>query len=670
MSDHTIRTPRKMLLQMRERFATLDYALLTTYNFSPGMFETNALPVLAGFSQDEIEKGTISRLLVNRQLAKTSVVVACDRSTQPKPNGQYRYRMLCVGLPEGRFHPKIVLLGGTLLDGRQGAVVGVSSANITFSGWALNREVCVCAEIKSSQPRDEMLKLIVWLQAQTKNPSDSTEDADTFLETHQMLELARRGLSALHLTNTDDMASDLHISIPGNNIPEEAIIDRIAGTKSWKQCWIFSPYWGSLESDLPRLRASEKNLVLTKNQQGQFEISLPPKLQDLHIKLFENSWLKEHLPFTHAKVYIFRNEGSEDRVAVGSANCTGAGLGIDGDSDCARNVEAMLVCTLKREISQALLKETSGITEEIVRLNAANPGQNGGPPPVLPFDIDVTYNWKTRHVNYLFEPWRVGAIQYACMQVGDAPEVSLGTKRTSGSFDYAGLKAPRIYKVKYVLGNGEENVFFGVVYQIAATECELGYRTRPNLRDLLAVYKNLRFTKTKKKLPDQDLVARRIVDVLDDEAGTSDTTGTEEPDTDVFGLYQSFYNLREHLAHNQFNTTALRSATDFLANVITLAVAELRVPQVDQPRLIFYFLLLTECQDFSEWLGARGHPLDQTVLVDLGRACEGAERTVLSAVEGDEAIKRHFGEKPDLVRKRLLPWCLKQLRECWQEVAV
>ena len=109
--------------------------LFTTFNFHPGFFESNVLlcwpairwPIWPAYR----------RHAINEELKKIRVLVVNDRSTLPEPKGDMRYGCLSVGLRKGRFHPKLMLMAGTLKDsGQPGLWLFIGSGNLTLSGPA------------------------------------------------------------------------------------------------------------------------------------------------------------------------------------------------------------------------------------------------------------------------------------------------------------------------------------------------------------------------------------------------------------------------------------------------------------------------------------------------------------------------------------------------------
>src|SRR5262249_23176083 len=132
------------------RDARPEAVLLTTFNFSSGFFESNVLPVIAGAEPVDTKGAAAARPEINAALKNTKVVVVCDRSARPEPKGNFRYGLLPIGLRNGRFHPKIILVAGSTPSGKSELWLAVGSGNLSMSGWALNREVVGVTQVHAA----------------------------------------------------------------------------------------------------------------------------------------------------------------------------------------------------------------------------------------------------------------------------------------------------------------------------------------------------------------------------------------------------------------------------------------------------------------------------------------------------------------------------------------
>jgi hypothetical protein len=119
--DNTIKNAYQRLL---ERFEpnTIGSVLFTTFNFSPGFFESNVLPLVGDLMAGSDDESSTTQ--INHSLGKTGITVVCYSNTHPGPKGHYRYGLLSVGLPHGFFHPKIIVVTGKLKSGKAASKEG------------------------------------------------------------------------------------------------------------------------------------------------------------------------------------------------------------------------------------------------------------------------------------------------------------------------------------------------------------------------------------------------------------------------------------------------------------------------------------------------------------------------------------------------------------------
>ena len=224
-----------------------EIALLTTFNFSPAFFERNVLPLLAGFSDDE---PPATDVLLNERLQKIAVLVACDQSTQPEPKGDFRYGLLPTGLKDGFFHPKLIVLAGSLKDGSTGILLSVSSGNLTLYGWGRNREVVGTTRVGRQQAQ-ELLRLTDWLKKQARR-TERTSGEGAPLDTLTRLE---DRLHELSQQSDPDGVAELFIQLPDSS----GLAERLFAPDSGKveEMTVVSPFWSGLD-DLEKLISNVK----------------------------------------------------------------------------------------------------------------------------------------------------------------------------------------------------------------------------------------------------------------------------------------------------------------------------------------------------------------------------------------------------------------------------
>ena len=100
-------------------------ALFLTYSFDPLFFERLALPELWGSGSGDILICADSSELEHSKPSWPGQVVHLGR----------RYQLIPISVG-GAFHPKMILKVG-----KDGGAVWIGSANVTFSGWSVNREL-------------------------------------------------------------------------------------------------------------------------------------------------------------------------------------------------------------------------------------------------------------------------------------------------------------------------------------------------------------------------------------------------------------------------------------------------------------------------------------------------------------------------------------------------
>jgi len=161
----------------------VEAAVFFTFEFDPGFFEEEILPLLVpGETLSQFPKVRLVRL-EEALRSVPDIAVYFDRrglvaGSQP---ARLDYRRIGVSRPHGYFHPKVVLIlvKSEQADGTQRSlVVGVLSANLTRAGWWSNVEgghFEEVAEGKRSSIRNDLLELISRVKSHDRTDSDHLE---------------------------------------------------------------------------------------------------------------------------------------------------------------------------------------------------------------------------------------------------------------------------------------------------------------------------------------------------------------------------------------------------------------------------------------------------------------------------------------------------------------
>lgn len=321
MADADTQPMRAALTAMLDGFVQRrpDWVLFTTFNFSSAFFEANVLPLLSGSAVEELAGSAENAKELNTILAQVRTLVVCDRSALPEAKGEYRYALMPVGLASGRFHPKVILMSGELAAGGKGLSLAVASANLSLSGWAVNREVVGVTEVAASHV-DPLDRLLSWLEAQAKSRVAWLDAGESREEGQPRIVLAKLR-QALKADARPDRPGDptLHIGLPTDTT---ALIDALAAGGPWTQATAVSPFWGELDALCCRIGAEKMCFVPSIGRAGQYGFPLDT-LSDASADFlrFQN----EADRYTHAKALLL--EGKQGNVlAIGSANFTGAAL--------------------------------------------------------------------------------------------------------------------------------------------------------------------------------------------------------------------------------------------------------------------------------------------------------------------------------------------------------
>ena len=461
-----------------------DHALFTSFNFSSSFFENNVLPLLCGDQIDDIKGELINREQLNERLANIHTVVVCDRSAHPEPKSNLRYGLLTVGLQRGRFHPKIILMAGTLGNGEPGLWLSVGSGNLSYSGWGIQREVVGTKPVTRSDEA-QLRPLLSWMlsqaQASIELPVDTDGDAQALEEEGKIRVLLKTLLDALERhcipDEQDPALPTLHLALPPDVVPgHPALLSALTDDQQWENATIISPFWGGVPQLMGAIKAKHFQYVPSWQQGGY---GFPATVADSAEKVSYLRFAHEAERYTHAKALLL--DGQRQRVlCIGSANFTTAAL-LHG-AGYLSNVEAMLRYRVDDADPWAgmLVPLARG---EIVGIEDSEEGA----PALPPFDADVLYDWQRKQFHCRVQLFPEASIRTLILEAGSQQRVLksafLGEQRLVIKLP---LRQPvRTFKLTYTDANGVAATYIGLVTQVNAADDELGYSPRPRLNQVL-----------------------------------------------------------------------------------------------------------------------------------------------------------------------------------------
>lgn len=408
-------------------------ALFTTFNFDPGFFELEVLPLLFDQSFSQVDKVRLLQL-EDALRSVDALSVYYDRSAlaQDAEPARLDYRRIDVRRATGTFHPKLILL---LVDEpeeasnedddtkvHQSLIVVAQSANLTRAGWWENVECTHIEEIKDVDLgggrcsfRKDLLAMLRRISA-CADPTD--EDA---------LKAVRQFL--LMRTSTGRFArarsgGRFHTRLFGG-MGEKNLASWLGELLSGRDKWnleIISPYFdpggaGPLPALIDAINTHEARIYLPKEPDGTALVT--QKTYDAVSRYARWSVLPgdvlergrgtggEHLMprRVHAKVYRVWQRDGPDIVLTGSVNLTGSGH----SHGAAGNLEAAFLCDTDNEGGSRRwwLRPIDRDAERFVD-NTPDEGDGLDPAPV---DVSFRFDWGTGQFSYRVAEWVNGPLQ-------------------------------------------------------------------------------------------------------------------------------------------------------------------------------------------------------------------------------------------------------------------
>lgn len=616
--------------------------LFTTFNFHPGFFESNVLPLLAGDTVADLAGVSETRHAINEELKKIRVLVVNDRSTLPEPKGDMRYGCLSVGLRKGRFHPKLMLMAGTLKDsGQPGLWLFVGSGNLTLSGWARNREIVGVTPV-ASQHAAELTLLLRWLREQALAQLDDVDGQEeggmrqvldallACLQDEAQLHADHAGMPSLHLALPFEQRGDL--------------LQSLVADRAWRRATVVSPFWSDVPGLVRKLGVAECRFVPSLQQSAYaFPISTLPAHDSHSFGKFGDD------QYTHAKALLLEQDDGAGVLCVGSANFTAAALSPIGMA----NVEAMLRYALPVGASPWPPFQLLGRDQLDDKVGAA--GEE--PSPLPPVDASVYYDWRLRefggHLAVLepqeaFDIWlEVAGHRHHFSSGGKLPRIKAHCNRPQ-----------RAFIVRWRDAAGAPGSWSGAVLQINAQDDELQYAPRPRLDKVIELLRSL-----DPELSDEELrkrAARRR-----GEGGGDGEQDEGDASYDYFGLFQATWKLRAHL-QRRLAAKETVPVFDSLSpySVSTLYRAITLQPAVKPSEKIGRYIQLTEVKQVLDSLAHAGLKAPQgSPCLDIDAELALLLGPIREALAGSASFKNMFGGNAPAQVTVFLKWFHDEMKK-------
>ena len=551
--------------------------LFTTFNLNTKFFEQNVLPLCCGFKAEHIKNHTISKESLNQALEKIKVVVAFDCSTQPEQKDHLKYGLLPVCMNNGRFHPKIVIMHGYDESGVEKTSISISSANLSFAGWCLNREIIGWCELDQTN-NVEVIGLLNWLREKSESLYDVGDEEDCQIRKFLSDLIKSVESTVASKLNQKEYVPEIYIQLPHS---DDSLVNRLSLKRKWESVTIMSPYWQGIAQTAQAFSAKNISFVPTVDNFGKYvfpltEFKTTGWKEYISSKIFFcRNWQSDR--FTHAKSYILSSNEMK-RVCIGSANCTGPGLLKQGET---RNVEAMLVWD---DLSDRIrIPKLSELKEDMIADEES--GKTGSaPPPLLPFEVAVLINWLEMLIVCRFRFFPGKKIDNVVLKIGsNKRRITEDTWNVPIKIPFSSGRRIRTFTVDYY-ENDKPRIFKGIVLNINANDITLGYAQKIPIDIILEELREFR-KKIKRR--------RKNGSENDDDNPRLDTEVEELENSqfDFFGMYQGLYNLETYFENNPLENGFTGYGLTSLPRIYDAVINDLN----DTPRArIRKYMLLTE----------------------------------------------------------------------------
>ncbi|MCB9479344.1 MAG: hypothetical protein H6684_09385 [Deltaproteobacteria bacterium] len=346
--------PRAVLSEHLQNYINgrkINAAVFTTYQFDPGFFEDEILPVFFDVPFSHVPAVRRVQLEEPLQLVKGGVAVYYDQDGLAPESGSAKLHLqrIAVRRPHGVFHPKnvFVLVENAPSDPdeppSQALMVACMSANLTRSGWWENVEVCHVEEVHqghATRMHDSLLATFDELVAIS---------AKRLSQGHAALESIRRFVAEQTRPRKKRRGGKDHRLLPHfYSSAQGSVVQFIQDSFRYSlEGWnleVISPYFGPGTRSLPlidlvqRFHPKSLQIYLPRNEKGEALCSRDffDSIHDLDVRHAAWGQLPKSLRrrggqkdvaerFVHAKVYRFFSPSTKQEILfVGSVNLTNA----------------------------------------------------------------------------------------------------------------------------------------------------------------------------------------------------------------------------------------------------------------------------------------------------------------------------------------------------------
>lgn len=405
--------------QLAERIGdrVVETALFTTYNFDPGFFELNILPLLFP-KQHFSEQEKVRRLQLEdnlRAIKELAVYFDANALAHDAETARLGYSRYDVRWPSGVFHPKLIVLLVREESEKdvQAAIVCCQSANLTRAGWWENLECAHIEEVPSTQYAKEVCTFRSDLTALLERVKQSLEN-DKHLALDRICSFFRNDIRTDGLREAQAKLGATRIfgGVRNSRFPNWLLENTHATTDANVE--VISPYFdkhrlGALQQIFDVLKPRHLRVYLPRGDEGEALIDSELyhavndhrgiQWSDLDGKYIQRKGgaSQENLSkrFVHAKLLRIWKRDEYDLLVVGSVNCTSAAHNPKSNLEAA-----FLVNGTQEGLKSKWLLENNEVTADT--FETQNPAEEDGS-DCIAIQLQVTYDWSTKNAT-LFTP--------------------------------------------------------------------------------------------------------------------------------------------------------------------------------------------------------------------------------------------------------------------------
>ena len=388
-------------------------AAFLTYQFEPGFFEQDVLPLL--FDVPLGQASVVRLLRLEEELRRMPGQVAVYYDVNGLIAADAAPKLDCRRIPirqrTGIFHPKMVLILCEDVEAdedgyrAQSLLVACLSANLTRAGWWENIEAChveVIEEGDRTRMREDLLQCLRHLRGSSAEGTDQTA-----------IDHIARFLRRTESRGARSSGGVLHTHFyAGDGEPFTDFLERVAGSRL-RGCYleVLSPYFDKrprsavLDRLLDRFEPRETRVYLPRDAEGRVlvheglyaSVSARPGVAWAHLpdglmRLGQSSDAGHR--FMHAKVYrFFRQNPKSEFLVVGSVNLTLPAHDRGGNYEAAFLVEY-----------EPPRRPEFWLTPDTRRPTAFEPGSEDGDPATgRGVPLVVRFTWRTKRADAWWE---------------------------------------------------------------------------------------------------------------------------------------------------------------------------------------------------------------------------------------------------------------------------